>query len=64
MAALMSIGWASRSFAETGRESLNDTKVGFVVGVGGGSGTLNVEGRTYRLPLGRVSAGGIGAAGA
>lgn len=61
---LMLAGWPSRSFAETGRVSLNVTKVGFIVGVGGGSGTLNFKGRTYRLALGGVSAGTIGAAGA
>jgi hypothetical protein len=61
---LMLAGWPSRSFAETGRVSLNVTKVGFIVGVGGGSGTLTFKGRTYRLALGGVSAGTIGAAGA
>lgn len=64
IASLMSIGWPERSLAETGRVSLNVTKVGFIVGVGGGSGTLSFKGRTYRLALGGVSAGTIGAAGA
>lgn len=55
---------SSRSWAETGTVSLNVTKAGFIVGVGGGSGTLNFRGRTYRLALGGVSAGTIGVAGA
>lgn len=57
-------GSTSRSFAETGRVVLNVTKVGFIVGIGGGSGTLSFRGRTYRLALGGVSAGTIGVAGA
>lgn len=61
---LMLAGWASPSFAETGAVSLNVTKAGFIVGVGGGSGTLNFKGRSYRLALGGVSAGTIGIAGA
>jgi hypothetical protein len=64
ISALILTGWPSSSFAETGKVSLNVTKVGFIVGVGGGSGTLNFKGRTYRLTLGGISAGTIGAAGA
>jgi hypothetical protein len=40
------------------------TKVGFIVGVGGGSGTLTFRGKTYRLSISGVSAGTIGVAGA
>lgn len=40
------------------------TKVGFIVGVGGGSGTLHFKGHNYRLSIGGVSAGTIGVAGA
>ena len=54
---------ASPSFAETGRVRLKVTSVGFIVGVGGGSGTLNFRGKTYRLRLSGVSAGTIGASG-
>jgi hypothetical protein len=62
---IAAIGLApSPSFAETGTVNLNVTKVGFIVGIGGGSGTLNFKGRVYRLRLGGISAGTIGAAGA
>lgn len=64
VSALIFAGGSSRSLAETGTVSLNVTKVGFIVGIGGGSGTLNFKGRSYRLALGGVSAGTIGAAGA
>ena len=57
-------GSVSRSYAETGAVRLKITKVGFIVGVGGGSGTLTFQGRQYRLSIGGVSAGTIGAAGA
>jgi hypothetical protein len=50
--------------AETGAVRLRVTKVGFIVGVGGGSGVLHFKGRNYRLRLGGVSAGTIGVAGA
>lgn len=55
---------STRSFADTGTVQLKVTKVGFIVGVGGGSGTLNFHGKSYRLSVGGVSAGTIGAAGA
>ena len=51
------------SSAETGRVRLKVTSVGFIVGVGGGSGTLTFRGKTYPLRLSGVSAGTIGAAG-
>ncbi len=50
--------------AETGTVRLHVTKVGFIVGVGGGSGVLHFKGRNYRLTVGGVSAGTIGIAGA
>lgn len=53
-----------RAQAETGAVRLRITKVGFIVGVGGGSGVLHFRGRNYRLSLGGVSAGTIGVAGA
>jgi hypothetical protein len=53
-----------QSYAETGSVRLKITKVGFIVGVGGGSGTLTFRGKNYRLSIGGVSAGTIGAAGA
>jgi hypothetical protein len=54
----------SRSYAESGTIRLKVTKVGFIVGVGGGSGILTFKGKNYRLSVGGVSAGTIGAAGA
>jgi len=64
VAAIMLAGAVSQSYADTGSVRLRITKVGFIVGVGGGSGTLNFKGRSYRLSIGGVSAGTIGAAGA
>jgi hypothetical protein len=54
----------SQSSAETGSVRIKITKVGFIVGVGGGSGTLAFRGRTYRLNISGVSVGTIGVAGA
>ena len=64
VSAVMLTGAPSRSYAETGSVRLKITKVGFIVGVGGGSGTLTFKGRQYRLRIGGVSAGTIGVAGA
>lgn len=63
MAAVM-LTAPSQSYAETGSVRLKITKVGFIVGVGGGSGTLTFRGHHYRLSIGGVSAGTIGVAGA
>ena len=52
----------SLSYAETGSGSMRISKVGFIVGVGGGSGTLTFKGKQYRLSIGGVSAGTIGVA--
>jgi hypothetical protein len=64
VAAGMLAGTLSQPYADTGSVRLKITKVGFIVGVGGGSGTLNFKGKSYRLSIGGVSAGTIGAAGA
>jgi hypothetical protein len=63
-AAVILAGAASRSYADTGSVRLKVTKVGFIIGVGGGSGVLHFKGHNYRLSVGGVSAGTIGAAGA
>jgi hypothetical protein len=63
VAATMVAGTPTRSYAETGSVRLKITKVGFIVGVGGGSGTLTFQGKHYRLSIGGVSAGTIGVAG-
>ena len=63
-AAVILTGAPSQSNADTGSVRLKVTKVGFIVGVGGGSGTLTFKDRQYRLSLSGVSAGTIGVAGA
>src|SRR5689334_14281681 len=52
----------SLSYAESGSVSMRISKVGFIVGVGGGSGTLTFKGKHYRLSISGVSAGTIGVA--
>ena len=37
-------------------------KAGFIVGVGGGSGTLYCQGRAYRLSVGGIGIGSLGVA--
>jgi hypothetical protein len=51
---------ASPSYAETGRVRLKVTSVGFIVGIGGGSGTLTFRGRTYPLRISGVTIGASG----
>jgi hypothetical protein len=62
-AALM-LGTAAQSQAETGAVRIKITKVGFLMGVAGGSGTLTYKGHHYRLSIGGISAGTIGVASA
>ena len=62
VAAVMLTGASSLSYAESGSVRMNIKKVGFIVGVGGGSGTLTFKGKQYRLSIGGVSAGTIGVA--
>jgi len=50
--------------ADTGSVHFRINKVGFIVGVGGGTGVLTFKGKHYRLNIGGVSAGTIGIAGA
>jgi hypothetical protein len=63
VAAVILMGAPSLSYAENGSVRMKITKVGFIVGVGGGSGVLNFKGKQYRLSIGGVSAGTIGVAG-
>ena len=63
VAAVLLTGAPSLSYAETGSVHLKITKVGFIVGIGGGSGILTFKGRQYRLSIGGVSAGTIGVSG-
>jgi len=46
--------------AETGSVRIKVTKAGFIIGVGGGSGTLTFHGKTYPLRISGVSLGMIG----
>ena len=52
----------SSSYAQTGSVRLVIGKAGFIVGIGGGSGTLHFQGRTYPLRISGVSLGTIGIA--
>jgi hypothetical protein len=61
IAALMLVGAPAPSQAASGSVRLTATKAGFIVGVGGGSGTLRFGGRTYPLSVGGVSFGTFGA---
>ena len=63
VAAVMLTGAPSLSYAENGSVRMKITKVGFIVGVGGGSGILTFKGKQYRLSIGGVSAGTIGVSG-
>jgi len=61
VAAIMLAGALSWSYAESGSVRFNIVKAGFIVGVGGGSGTLNFQGRNYQLSIGGINVGTIGA---
>lgn len=52
----------SYSYADTGTVRITASKAGFIVGVGGGSGTLTFHGKTYPLSIGGISVGTIGIA--
>jgi hypothetical protein len=61
VAAIVVIGTLSQSYAATGSVRFHIVKAGFIFGVGGGSGALNFKGRTYRLGIGGINVGTIGA---
>ena len=61
-AAMLLIGASTQSYAGTGRVRLNIVKAGFIIGVGGGTGTLTYHGRTYRLSIGGIGIGSLGVA--
>ena len=44
----------------TGSVRFRVASAGFIIGTGGGTGTLNFKGRTYPLSVGGLSAGTIG----
>jgi hypothetical protein len=56
---MLAVGSAP-SRAETGTVRFHVTKIGFIVGVGGGRGTLTYNGNVYRLRVGGIGIGTIG----
>ena len=59
-AATMTFAATMPSQAAGGTVRLHITRAGFIVGVGGGTGTLHFQGKTYRLRIGGVSIGTLG----
>jgi hypothetical protein len=55
-------GASTQSRAQNGTVRLHIVKAGFIVGVGGGSGTLLYKGHSYRLSLGGIGVGSLGIA--
>jgi hypothetical protein len=53
----------SQSHAQTGTVHAKIVKAGFIVGAGGGEGTLTYHGRKYHLKFSGISLGTIGIAG-
>ncbi len=63
LAAMMLSGVSTASSAQTtGIVHLRIVKVGFIVGGGGGQGTVTFHGTTYRLKIGGIGIGTIGVA--
>jgi len=63
--ALMMVAASTESRAQTGTTGtvrIQIVKAGFIVGVGGGKGTLTFNGKSYPLSIGGVSVGTIGVA--
>ena len=61
VAVIMLTGTLSLAYASTGTVRFHIVKAGFIVGIGGGSGTLHFNGRNYRLGIGGINVGTIGA---
>lgn len=59
---LMLVGAPTQSRAQAGVININIVKVGFILGVGGGSGTFTFNGNVYPITVGGVSIGTIGIA--
>ncbi len=55
-------GASTESRAQTGTVRLHIVKAGFIVGVGGGSGTLIFHGKRYPLSIGGIGVGSLGVA--
>ena len=63
--ALIMVAASTESRAQTGTTGtvrIQIVKAGFIVGVGGGKGTLTFNGKSYPLSIGGVSVGTIGVA--
>jgi len=61
-AAIMLVG-AVNCYAQTGTIHLTVVKAGFIVSTGSGTGTLDYQGRTYRLSVSSFGSGTIGVSG-
>ena len=59
-AAIMMFAATLPSQAASGTVRLHITRAGFIVGVGGGTGTLHFHGKNYPLQIGGVSVGTLG----
>ena len=57
------IASSAPAFADSGRVRLRMANAGFIVGIGGGSGSLTFQGHTYPLRIGGITLGTIGASG-
>lgn len=62
--ASMSLAAATPSQAQTCSIRLHIVKAGFILGAGGGNGTLVCHGRAYRLTVGGIGLGSLGVAAA
>lgn len=58
------IGTSTASHAQTGTVHLKVIKAGFIVGIGGGHGSLFYNGHRYALSVGGIGIGSLGIAGA
>lgn len=56
---MSALGLSSPGWAATGTVYVEIAKAGFIVGVGGGRGTLVFQGRRYPLSIGGLSVGAI-----
>src|SRR5215213_3585577 len=57
LAVTLSPVWVFPSWAATGTVRVEIVKAGFIIGIGGGSGTLVFQGRRYPLSVGGLSFG-------
>lgn len=58
----MLVGAPTQSPAQTGSVHITVVRVAFIVGGGGGSGTLTYHGRRYRLSVSGIGIGSLGMA--